>query len=259
MAPVIDLYDVTTHQEEGSALWWYKRVDSSGNEIQLGEVSYIKVLYSGRDYRTNPEIQINGGGGIDAAAAGIISEGKIVAIIITNSGTGYTSAPEIVINGSGSGARAQAFISDGWHKGFARLKSDFEFGQDETPVYDEAKRLFSCKKNELKGILKFTSLQDDFLTENFLTKDVHKYNWAIFQNAGPSRDNYQKYRYFGIVRIPGLYRSIAPGRVPDMKGIILINKDSVSVNTEGLPVTGLKGNYNIPEGEGYSLQEELNL
>lgn len=259
LVPVIDMFDTSAHQEEGSALWWYKRVDGSGNEVKLGEVSYIKVINGGSGYRTAPPIMISGGGGNGASAQAFVVHGKIAAIRITNPGTGYTSVPDVTINGEGSGAEIQTFISDGWHYGFARLKSDFEFGQDETPVYDEAKRLFSCRKEDLKGVLKFTSLQDDFIIENFLSKEVHKYNWAIFQNAGPSRDNFQKYRFFGITRIPRLYKSNAPGRSPEMKGIVLINKDDITVNTGDLPVLELVGNYNIPAGEGYSVQEEVSL
>lgn len=259
MTPVIDLYDSGAHQEEGSALWWYKRVDNSGNEVRIGEVSCIKLINGGLGYRTVPQVIISGGGGNGAEAQAIVVHTKITAIQITNPGSGYTSVPDIIINGEGTGAQAQVYISDGWHFGFARLKSDFDFGQDETPIYDEAKRLFACRKEELKGVLKFTSLQDDYFTESFLSKEGYKYNWTIFQNAGLSRDGFQKYRYYGMVRIPRLYKSSAPGRSPEMKGIVLINRSDINVNTQDLPVLGLIGNYNIAAGEGYSVQEEMSL
>ena len=258
MAPIIDIYDISGHQEEGNSLWWYKRADSGGNEIKLGEVSCIKVINGGIGYTTTPQITFSGGGGNGAEAEAITYHGKIAEVRITNQGTGYTSLPEITIEGNGSGAELKVFISDGWHLGFARLKSDFEFGQDENPAFDEAKRQFSTKKDELKGTLKFTSLQDDVFTENFLSKEAHRYNWSIFQNAGLSRDNFNKYRYFSIVRIPRLYKSSAPGRVPDMKGILLINREEITVNTQDLPVAGLNGVYNIPAGDAYSVQEEIN-
>ncbi len=158
MGPVIDLYDITAHQEEGNSLWWYKRVDGNGDEVKLGEVSQIKILNCGSGYTTPPQITITGGGGSGAQAEASVNHGKIVAVRITNVGTGYTSIPQMELTGNGTGAELQVFISDGWHQGFARLKSDFEFGQNETPVYDEAKREFSFKKEELKGILKFSSL-----------------------------------------------------------------------------------------------------
>ena len=258
MSPVIDLYDESAHKEEGSSLWWYKRVDNSGSDILLGEVSFIKVIKGGNGYSTPPNIIISGGGGNGATAEAITYHGSIAAINITNPGSGYTSVPLVEISGdSGSGGEVRAYISDGWHTGFARLKSDFEFGQDETPVYDEAKRFFTSKKNELKGTLKFTSLQDDCFTENFLAKEVHKYNWAIFQNAGLSRDNFNKYRYFGKVRIPRMYKSSAPGRVPELKGMVLINESEIIVNTQNLPVQGLNGNYTVPINDAYSVQEEI--
>ncbi len=259
MAPVIDLFDSGAHQEDGSALWWYKRVDSNGNDVLLGEVSCIKIIEGGSGYSSPPQVMITGGGGNGASAEAVTYHGRIASINITNPGTGYNSIPQVEITGNGSGTRVRAFISDGWHQGFARMKSDLDFGQDETPVYDEAKRLFACKKNELKGILKFTSLQDDYFTEHFLSKEVHKYNWAIFQNTGLSRDNFMKYRYFGIIRIPRLYKSIAPGRVPDMKGIVLMNGTEIAINIQTLPVIGLNGNYTVPEGEGYSVQEEISF
>lgn len=257
MSPVIDLFDENAHQEEGSSLWWYKRVDNKGTDVLLGEVSYIKVLNGGKGYSTPTDVSISGGGGNGATAEVIIDNGRIASVVITNHGTGYNAIPQLQITGSGAGAELAAYISDGWHKGFARLKSDFEFGQDETPVYDEAKRFFVSRKNEMKGVLKFTSLQDDYFTEHFLSKEAAKYNWAIFQNAGFSRDNYYKYRYFGSVRIPGIYKSSAPGRAPEMKGMIMINNAEIIVDTQNLPVQGLNGNYTIPENEGYSVQEEI--
>lgn len=257
MSPVIDLFDENAHKEEGSALWWYKRVDNEGSDILLGEVSYIKVIKGGIRYTTPPQVIISGGGGSGATAEAITYHGSIAAVIVTNPGIGYTSVPQVEISGTGFGAEARAYISDGWHTGFARLKSDFEFGQEETPVFDEAKRFFAYKKNELKGSLKFTSLQDDCYTENFLSKEVHKYYWAIFQNAGLSRDNYSKYRYIGIVRIPRMYKSSAPGRAPEMRGMIMINNSEITVNKQSLPVEGLNGEYNVPLNEGYSVQEEL--
>ena len=257
MTPVIDLFDSSAHQEEGSSLWWYKRVDSSGNEVRQGAVSYIKLINGGSGYTSIPQVTISGGGGSGASALAIVVHTKLAAIQITDPGMGYTSVPDIAINGVGTGAQAQAFISDGWHFGFARLKSDLDFGQDETPIYDEAKRLFACRKEELKGVLKFTSLQDDYFTESFLSKESYKYNWAIFQDAGLSRDGFRKYRYYGMVRIPRLYKSSAPGRSPDMKGILLINKDDINVNTQDLPVSGLIGSYGIAAGDGYSVQEEM--
>ena len=256
LAPVIDLYDDNAHVEEGSPLWWYKRVDDSGNEILLGQVSHIKVNKGGTRYTAPPQVNISGGGGSGASAEATVHNGSIVSIKITNGGLGYTSVPQVEISGNGFGAEVRAYISDGWHLGFARLKSDFDFGQDESPVYDEAKRFFAYKKNELKGTLKFTSLQDDYFSEYFLAKEVHKYNWAIFQNAGISRDNFNKYRYFGIVRIPRLYKSSAPGRAPEMKGMIIINNSDITVNTSSLPVAGLSGNYDISANDGYSVQEE---
>ncbi|MFI5144884.1 MAG: hypothetical protein ACHQJ4_04750 [Ignavibacteria bacterium] len=257
MSPIIDLYDDNAHIEEGSPLWWYKRVDDSGNEILLGQVSYIKVNKGGTRYTAPPQINISGGGGNGATAEAIVHNGSIAAIKITNAGLGYISVPRVEITGNGSGAEVKAYISDGWHLGFARMKSDFDFGQDETPVYDEAKRFFAYKKNELKGTLKFTSLQDDFYTENFLAKEVHKYYWAIFQNAGLSRDNFNKYRYFGIVRIPRLYKSSAPGRAPELKGMVMINNADITVNSSSLPVEGLGGSYSITVNDGYSVQEEI--
>ncbi len=259
MTPVLDLFDSSAHQEDGSSQWWYKRVDNNGNEILLGELSCIKIIDGGNGYSSPPQVVINGGGGNGASAEAVTYHGKIAAINITNPGGGYNSIPRIDIVGSGSGVKVSVFISDGWHQGFARMKSDIEFGQDETPVYDEAKRLFACKKNELKGILKFTSLQDDYFTENFLSKEVYKYNWAVFQNCGLSRDNFVKFRYFGIVRIPRIYRSVTPGRVPEMKGIVLINGSEIAINSQSLPVIGLNGNYSVSEGDGYSVQEEVNF
>jgi len=258
LTPVIDLYDGTAHCEEGSSLWWYRRVDRNGADVNLGQVSYIKVINGGSGYTQAPAVQITDGGGSGAAAEAVISGGKVCAVRLTEPGSGYTSAPNVALSGgNGSGASAQAFYSDGWHQGFGRLKSEFEYGQDESPVYDEGKKQFATKKEELKGELVFTSLQDDVLTEQFLTRDANKYNWAVFQHAGFSRDGFQKYRYIGIVRIPGHYKSSAPGREPELRGIILNNKNAITVNSAELPVPGLMGNYNLAVNDGYSVQEEI--
>jgi hypothetical protein len=258
LTPVIDLYDGTAHHDGGSALWWYKRVDRNGADVNLGQVSFVKVTNGGSGYTEAPAVEFTGGGGSNAAATAVISGGKVSAVRLTNPGSGYTSAPEVQLTGgNGTGAEAQAFYSDGWHLGFGRLKSDFEYGQDESPVYDEGKKQFASKKEELKAAMIFTSLQDDVLTEQFLAKDANKYYWAIFQHAGFSRDGFQKYRYIGIVKIPGYYKSAAPGREPELKGIIMNNRSAVSVNTAELPVTSLAGSYSLAADESYSVQEEV--
>jgi hypothetical protein len=258
LTPVIDLYDGTAHNEEGSSLWWYKRIDGSGADVNLGQVSFVKITNGGSGYTQVPAVEFTGGGGNGASAIAIISGGKVSAVRLTNSGSGYTSAPVVQLTGgNGTGASARAYYSDGWHLGFGRMKSDFEFGQEESPVYDEGKRQFASKKEDFKASLVFTSLQDDAFTEQFLTRDANKYRWAIFQHAGISRDGFQKYRYIGIVKLPGYYKASAPGREPELKGIIMNNKSAISVSTADLPVIGLSGNYNISAGEGYSVQEEV--
>jgi hypothetical protein len=258
LTPVIDLYDGTAHNDEGSSLWWYKRIDRNGADINLGQVSFIKVTNGGSGYTQAPAVEFQGGGGNGASATAFISSGKVSAVRITNPGNGYTSPPGIQLTGGdGSGATAIAYYSDGWHQGFGRLKSDFEFGQEESPVYDEGKKQFATKKEDFKGALVFTSIQDDVFTEQFLTKDANKYDWAIFQHAGCSRDGFQKYRYIGIVKIPGYYKASAPGREPEFKGIIMNNRSAIAVTTANLPVPGLSGSYNLSANEGYSVQEEV--
>lgn len=258
MTPVIDLYDQTAHQEDGSSAWWYKRIDRNGAEINLGQVSFVKLTATGSGYSSPPSVDFSGGGGNGASATALISHGKVVAIRLDSPGAGYTSAPVVALNGGGgSGASAQAYWSDSWHKGFGRIKSDFDFTQDETPVYDEGKTEFAFKKEVLKGTIVFTSIQDDAFTENFLSKEVCKYYWTIFQHAGLSRENFQKYRYIGIVKIPRSYKSAVPGREPELKGLILSNNLAISVMNTELPMQDLIGSYSLAACESYSVQEEV--
>jgi hypothetical protein len=258
LTPAIDLYDQTAHQEDGSSAWWYKRVDINGSDVNLGQVSFIKVTSQGSGYTSAPDVNISGGGGTGASAFTVISEGKVTAILLSSKGSGYTNPPAIEITGGGgSGSAADAFCSDGWHKGFGRIKSDFEYTQDETPVYDEGKNQFAFKKEVLKGNILFTSIQDDVFTEQFLSKDASKYYWAIFQHAGVSRENFNKYRYVGIVKIPKNYRSAAPGREPELKGMVQCNRQAISVESLSLPVRDIAGNYSLAPYEMYSVQEEI--
>lgn len=219
----------------------------------------MKVTETGAGYSSPPSVDFSGGGGNGASAAALISHGKVVAIRLDSPGSGYTTAPNVALNGGGggTGATAQAYWSDGWHKGFGRLKSDFEFAQDETPVYDEGKTQFAFKKELLKGTIVFTSIQDDTFTEYFLSKEACKYYWTIFQHAGLSRENFQKYRYIGIVKIPRSYKSAVPGREPEVMGLILSNSQAISVLNTELPVQDLVGSYSLSACESYSVQEEV--
>lgn len=54
-----------------------------------------------------------------------------------------------------------------------------------------------------------------------------------------------------------MYKSSAPGRVPELKGMVLINESEIIVNTQSLPVQGLNSNYTVPVNDGYSVQEEI--
>jgi len=248
-------YIPSAHQELGHEAFFMRRVTDDGAFVLTGELSYIIITNGGSGYTSAPTITIGGvtsGGGTGATAVAKVLNGKVVLVIISNAGSGYTSAPDVAFSGgAGTGASATATIKDKWQLGFGRLKSEVEYGQPETEVFGEGGNLFNTKKENKTGKITFTSLQDDAGTEEFLTKEVGKYKWAIFQVCGIDQDNetlgltFWKYRYMGIVRIPNYYKVSAQGREPDMSGFILDNKSAITVDESALPIAGLLQAYDL--------------
>jgi len=91
-----------------------KTIDNSSEEISQYpwklwsdnnhfSVVDIKIVSQGSSYTSVPQIVFEGGGGSGAKAQAYISNGKISKIIVTSSGSGYTSAPNVlVVGGVGS-------------------------------------------------------------------------------------------------------------------------------------------------------------
>jgi hypothetical protein len=82
---------------------------------KMGSLLKIHVSETGRGYTVAPTVTFDGGGGKDAAAVAVISNGTVVRILLTVAGSGYTSSPDVNIvaaegDTSGTGALATAHV-----------------------------------------------------------------------------------------------------------------------------------------------------
>ena len=259
-APVIDLYDDTAHNEEGSGIWWAQRIDKDGVEITLGQVTGVKITNPGSGYVTAPTVGFTGGGGTGAAGTAIVSNGKVVAVVMTSGGANYTGNPTSVTftpTSGGTGAAGKAYWSDGWHLMPGKAKSDFEFGQAKTPVMDEAKKVFTTKKENAVGKIAADILQFDVDTLQFLGKDVADYHWRVFMFKGlSSTEKIYKYLLAAIVDFPKLIKLTNPAEVVPLEGIVLDNTSAITIDETKLPGGTYGSTYDIPAHEGYVIKPE---
>lgn len=73
----------------------------------------ISVTNAGSGYSKKPTVTLSDGGGRDATAEAVVSDGKVTAINVTSLGTGYKTAPKILISDSGDpeGTQAEAIVN----------------------------------------------------------------------------------------------------------------------------------------------------
>ena len=82
------------------------------NGIMQGGVFSVAVTNGGSGFTSPPKVTFSGGGGTGAAAAAVISHGKVIGVTITNPGTGFITAPTITFSGgNGRGAAATATLT----------------------------------------------------------------------------------------------------------------------------------------------------
>jgi len=116
---IIQVYDgpfTVSKIPSGTLIATFKIYDVKGTSIGTinagGVISSIIIVNGGQNYTSAPTIVFEGGGGTNASAQAIITNGKVVSIIVSNGGQNYEYPPTITFNGGGgSGAVAKATIS----------------------------------------------------------------------------------------------------------------------------------------------------
>jgi formylglycine-generating enzyme len=75
-----------------------QRTATAKTTVGLGYVTSIKVTDGGSGYASAPTVTLSGGGGTNAAAVAMVTNGIVSLITVTAAGSGYTNPPTVVLS-----------------------------------------------------------------------------------------------------------------------------------------------------------------
>ena len=92
---------VHLHWALPKALLHATQITATGRAVLAGDgVASLSVENAGAGYIAPPTVTLSGGGGTDAAAVAILTDGKVSGFTLVSGGQGYTSAPKVEVTPS---------------------------------------------------------------------------------------------------------------------------------------------------------------